>query len=62
MTGRWTARKFMGVVYLAGPSWSDEFPLDRLQGWMDFYLRMHKKYGHRTTSYNQAYRALSFIA
>gem|GEM_PF-6597618 len=58
----WTASKFMGVVSFSGPTWSEEFPVEKLQIRIEFYERMVGKYGHKTPNYQAGLDALRSIA
>jgi len=61
MAANFTARKFLGTVTLAGEAWDIEFPEDRLAGWIAFYERMEKRYGHKSPSYASALAALKSL-
>ena len=61
MTVQFTARKFLGTVTLSGEAWDVEFPEARLAGWIAFYERMEKRYGHKSQSYASALAALKSL-
>jgi len=52
----------MGVVSFSGPTWSEEFPVEKLQIRIEFYERMVGKYGHKTPNYQAGLDALRSIA
>lgn len=49
-----------GLIRLQGPIWKDEFPEERLAGWIAWYEKMHEDHGHHT--YKAAADALKSVS
>ena len=37
-----------GMIRLSGPVWKDEFPEERREPWITWYLKMFEDHGHHT--------------